>query len=85
MIILLYFDWKGTHKELKEWADRIKKACEEDDIKYIGVYGPMNVKWHYAAMFESDSFDRFRSMAQNVPRPMNMTHYMNEVLFNTDI
>ena len=85
MIILLYFDWKGTHKELKEWADRIKRACEENDIKYNGVYGPMNVKWHYAAMFESDSFDRFRNMARKVPRPMNMTHYMNEVLFNIDL
>ena len=51
MIILLYFDWKGTNKELKDWGNRIKKACEEDDIKYMGVYSPMNVKWHYAAMF----------------------------------
>lgn len=85
LIILLYFDWTGSRKDLGEWADKIKKSCEEEDIEYMGVYGPMNVKWNYAAMFKCDSVDKFRVMARKVPRPSHMPHYVNEILFQTNM
>jgi hypothetical protein len=85
LIIILYFDWTGSRKDLGEWVDKIKKSCEEEDIEYMGVYGPMNVKWNYAAMFKCDSVDKFRVMARKVPRPSYMPHYINEILFQINI
>lgn len=80
MIILLYFDWAGTRKELKEYNEKIMKACEEADVALLGLYGPMNVKWNYVMMFEADSYDRFLKMGKNVSRHPSMTHHITETL-----
>ena len=80
MKILLYFYWMGSRKEVKGWATKIMKACEETGVEYFGLYGTMNQKWHYTAMFDATSYDEFLKMAWKVPRPQYMTHYIHELL-----
>ncbi len=85
MIILLYFDWAGSRKELKEWDSKIAEACKVDDIKYLGLYGSINEKWNYVCLFDASSYDGFLEMARKVPRRPFMTHYITELLLNINL
>ena len=80
MKILLYFDWVGTRKELKEQDKKMQKSCDETGVEYLGLYGSMNEKWNYVWLFEAKSFDHFLEMSSKVPRPIHMTHYITELL-----
>ena len=80
MIILLYFDWSGSRKELKEWSDKIVAACEQNGVKYLGLYGSMGEKWNHVGMFETKSYDEFLKMGKHVKRPPHMSHYITEIL-----
>ena len=80
MKILLYFDWTGSRKELKEHDKRTQKSCEETGVQYLGIHGNMNQKWNYCWLFDARSFDHFMEMTAKVPRPPQMTHYITEVL-----
>ena len=80
MKILLYFDWAGSRKDLKEWHDKIIVACKETEVSYDGLYGSMNEKWNHVAMFEANAYDEFLKMAGKVPRRTMMTHYITELL-----
>ena len=80
MKILLYFDWSGTRMEVAEHAAKMKTAAEETGVSYVGIYGSINQKWNYVYVFDAKSFDYFMEMAQKVPRPVQMTHYITELL-----
>ena len=80
MMILLYFDWVGNSKELKEWESQIIEACEKTNIEYIGLYGSMNLKWNYVSVFEAEAYESFLTMGKNVVRPQKMPHNIVEVL-----
>ena len=80
MKILLYFDWVGTRKELKEQDKKMQKSCDETGVEYLGLYGSMNEKWNYVWLFGAKSFDHFLAMSSKVPRPIHMTHYITELL-----
>jgi len=80
MKILLYFDWDGSRKELKEHDKKIQSACEETGVEYLGIHGSMNQKWNYLWMFDAKSYDHFMEMASKVNRPLQMTHYITELL-----
>ena len=80
MKILLYFDWAGTRKEVKEHVDKMKAACKETGVEYVGIYGAMSQKWNYCYIFDARSYDHFQEMARKVPRPLPMTHYVTELL-----
>jgi hypothetical protein len=80
MKILLYFDWAGSRKELKEQDKRIQKSCEETNVQYLGIHGSMNQKWNYCWLFDAHSYDHFMEMTAKVPRPIHMTHYITELL-----
>jgi hypothetical protein len=42
LLVAVYFDWKGTNEELKEYEEKIEKACSEtEDIEYKGLYAPI--------------------------------------------
>jgi hypothetical protein len=85
MIILLYFDWGGSRKELKEWNERIVEACDKAKVKYLGLYGSMNVKWNYVGVFETESFDVFLEMGKCVNQPPCMIHYITEILLKQNL
>jgi len=80
MIILVFFDWSATGKELKRWNNQFKEACEEHGMTYKGLYGPMGQKFNFTWIIESDSVDKFIKTTQSVNRPPAMTHYITEVL-----
>ena len=80
MIILLYFDWVGSHKELKVWETNIKEACEKTNVEYQGLYGSMNEKWNYVSIFEAEDYGHFLAMGKHVDRPLLMPHNIVEVL-----
>ena len=80
MMILLYFDWAGTRKELREHDKKMQKACEETGVQYLGIHGSMNQKWNFVWLFDAQSYDHFTEMTNKVPRPTFMTHYITELL-----
>ena len=80
MIILVFFDWSATNKELKRWNKMFKEACEKHGMTYKGLYGPMGQKFNFTWIIESDSIDKFIETTQSVSRPPAMTHYITEVL-----
>ena len=80
MKILLYFDWAGSRKELKEHDRKMQESCNETGVGHEGLYGSMNAKWNYVWVFEADGFDHFLEMSRRVPRPVYMTHYITELL-----
>jgi hypothetical protein len=80
MMILLYFDWVGCSKELKEWETKIKEACVKTGVEYKGLYGSMNEKWNYVGIFETEAYGNFLAMGKNVVRHQKMPHNITEVL-----
>ncbi len=80
MIILVFFDWSATGKELKRWNNTFKEACEKHGMTYKGLYGPMGQKFNFTWIIESDSVDKFIETTKSVSRPPAMTHYIIEVL-----
>jgi len=56
MKVLLYFDWVGSRKELREHDKRMQNAAKEVGVEYMGLYGTMNQKWNYSWLFEARSY-----------------------------
>jgi hypothetical protein len=83
--VLVYFDWAGSRKELKEWLECIVKACDETEVEYEGLYGPLNEKWNYVGMFETESYDEFRRMTRKVSRRSHMTHTVSNILVKINL
>jgi hypothetical protein len=80
MKILLYFDWTGTRKELKDHDKKMQKSCLDTGVEHQGLYGSMNEKWNFVWIFEANSFDHFMEMSWKVPRAPQMIHYITELL-----
>jgi hypothetical protein len=80
MKILLYFDWTGSRKDLKEHDKKFQKSCLDTGVEHMGLYGPANVKWNYVWLFQANDFEHFREMARRVPRPVYMKHYITEII-----
>jgi hypothetical protein len=57
--VLLYFDWFGAAEELKEGEEKLTAACAEvGGVEYKGRYYPHNRKYHFAYLFEVESFQK---------------------------
>ena len=60
----IYFDWTGPRGTVKEYGEKLKKACEKTGAKFKGIWGPNNEKWNFVAMVEAEDhggiFDAFR-------------------------
>jgi hypothetical protein len=55
MKILLYFDWAGSRKELREHD---KRMCRHEvGVEYMGIHGSMNQKRNYCWLFDARSYD----------------------------
>ncbi|MGD2200090.1 MAG: hypothetical protein PVJ38_00485 [Candidatus Bathyarchaeota archaeon] len=80
MIVLLYFDWVGSSKELKAWETKIQESCEKTGVEYMGLYGSMNEKWNFVSIFKTNGYEKFLEMGKNVVRHAKMPHHIAEVL-----
>jgi len=80
MLILLYFDWLGCSKELKDWETKLKEACVKTGVEYKGLYSSMNEKWNYVSILETEAYDNFLAMGKKVVRHRKMPNNIAEVL-----
>jgi hypothetical protein len=80
LIILLYFDWMGTTRELKSWEGKIKASCQKTDVDYKGLYGSFNEKWNFVCIFKAETFENFLEMGKHVVRHPQMPHHITEIL-----
>ncbi|MDP6458188.1 MAG: hypothetical protein QGF78_02510 [Candidatus Bathyarchaeota archaeon] len=80
MIILVFFDWNSSGKELRRWNNQFKEACRKHGMIFKGLYGPMGQKFNFTWIIESESVDKFIETTKSVIRPPAMTHYITEVL-----
>jgi hypothetical protein len=85
MKILLYFDWTGSRKEVKDWDNKMTLAAAETGVEYLGLHASMNKKYHYCAIYDALSYDDFLKTTWKVPRPIHMTHYITELLIPSRI
>ncbi|MBM3291070.1 hypothetical protein FJY84_00135 [Candidatus Bathyarchaeota archaeon] len=57
MIILFYFQWKGTREERQAYEKEAKERWDKvKGVKLMGFYS-LSIGWDRAAFFETDSFD----------------------------
>lgn len=80
MIILIYFDWTSTKKGLEIWNQQVIEACEKNGLKFNGLFVPMNEKYNFVWVIETDSVDKFIEATRKVNRPKGMTHFQTEFL-----
>lgn len=82
MWVIQYFDWQGTMEELEEWDKLIEKECEKTEgVKFKGRYGPHNKKYHWAHFFKIDSYDKWMTLGQDMPRDYNKASHIVIDLF----
>jgi hypothetical protein len=55
----MYFDWKDKRDTVKEFGDKMEKACKKMGTKFLGIYGPHQDKWNFCAMVKADSINEF--------------------------
>lgn len=80
MMVLLYFDWVGSSKELKAWEAKIKESCEKTGVEYMGLYGSMNEKWNFVSILKAEAYGDFLAMGKKVVRHQKMPHNIAEIL-----
>ena len=67
MLVIRYFNWLGTPKQLEEFVNAVKKAVEKTPgSKYLGKFGAMNQNWHWASVVEVKDWDKFAEFVKNM-------------------
>lgn len=71
MLVLFYYNWKGTREE----RDKFEKEAKEfyakmDGVKLVGIYTP-SIPWNRAWLTETDSIDKL------FERPFVSPHFIN--------
>lgn len=83
LLVAIYFDWKGTNEELKEYEEKIKKACSEtEDIEYKGLYAPHQKKYHWVRYLKVKDYWKWMSHMSSKGPPRDrkkLTHSQIEV------
>ncbi len=84
MIVLFYFDWFGSAKELGDMEKTLMTTAKGSGVKYMGTYAPDNRKFHFVGMFETESYDQLIQILmdpKNPPRDYKkLTHGTFEIL-----
>jgi len=72
MLVIYFYNWKGTLKAMqefeKEWKGKLEKV---KGIKFMGMYTPTNA-WNRAWLVETDSVDTL--LANSGPKNENETN-----------
>ena len=70
MIVLFYFDWFGSSKELSEMEKMMASALgKEGGVKYMGTYAPDSRKFHFVSLFETESYDKLMAVLMDPKNP----------------
>ena len=70
MILLLYYNWKGTREEREKWEQYAKDWYKKNDMKVIGMYTP-SCPWNRAWLVETDSLDKAFTFEANTDKLLN--------------
>jgi len=66
MMTICYFDWFGTPEELEKYISAVKKAFDKTPgTKYLGRYGAVNKKYHYAFFAEVKDWITYQEANKN--------------------
>jgi hypothetical protein len=53
MIVIGYFNWLGTEKQLDEYVAAVKKNCEATPgLKFLGKYAPITKVYNWAYFWD---------------------------------
>jgi hypothetical protein len=51
MYILEHLDWYGSIKDLEELEKKLKEACNEAGVEFLGRFAPHNKKFHWTLFY----------------------------------
>jgi len=72
-----YFDWKGPRDTVKEYGEKLVKACEKTGTKFHGIYGPGQDKWNFVAVIEAENMlECMKPFQKAGGMPENMPHFI---------
>lgn len=81
MIVINYFDWSGTRDGLMRWVEAVRSECEKQKIKFMGLYGPSQVKFNWAMIHEAETQERYQRTWRNLTIPTEVTHQVIHYLW----
>jgi hypothetical protein len=71
MLVLFYYNWKGTRDERDKHEKKMKEHTKNlDGVKLVGMYTP-SIPWNRAWLFETDSVDKVLN------NPLPSPHFIN--------
>ena len=71
MLVLFYYNWKGTREERDDYEKKVKEhVAKIDGIKLVGMYTP-SIPWNRAWLFEIDSLDKWFETGLSSPHFIN--------------
>ncbi|MBN1682057.1 hypothetical protein JW865_00705 [Candidatus Bathyarchaeota archaeon] len=74
MIIINYFDWQGTKDSLMRWVEAVNRESEHNRVKFIGLYGPSQVRFNWAFIYEAGSQEHYHKIWKDLVIPIEVTH-----------
>ena len=58
MLVLYYFNWKGTPEESEKFFGQVKNIIDGiDGVNLTGIFLPTS-EWHYVMVIESTSYEK---------------------------
>jgi len=58
LLALLYFNWKGTSEEFKEFAGRMSSIIDGiEGVELSGIFAPTSA-WHYVMVMKAISYEK---------------------------
>ena len=70
MILILFYNWKGTVEEREKWEQYAKDWHKKNDMKVIGMYTP-SCPWNRAWLIETNSLDKAFKFEPNTDKLLN--------------
>lgn len=72
MLVIFYYNWNGTVKEMYEWEEEVKKRELPEGVKLKGMYTP-SIPWNRAWLWETDSVDKLFTIFPQRPDTIRNT------------
>ena len=75
MIAMIFFDWKGPRDTVKEYGEKLEKACKKTGAKFHGIFNPGQDKWNFVAVTEAENhMECTKPIGEAGGMPENMPH-----------
>ncbi|MCW4049739.1 MAG: hypothetical protein NWE89_08380 [Candidatus Bathyarchaeota archaeon] len=74
MLVINYFDWSGTRDGLTRWVEAVRSECEKAGVKFMGLYGPSQLKFNWSMVHEVHDQAHYHRTWQGLTIPAEVTH-----------